>query len=415
MTAVAAIDSALVPLIVYYNGTFINLQNGAHARMYNQLCWAVENFPKVTLYSFKNHPDCPWGDAEIARFRAAFPEVELVLEERNARLNWATKIKNACLALTPHLAKRIISWRVKGATPRYEALLAKGPCTLLIHYVDAVSQLNGVDPGSYIIETHDLKFLHYAKKCALPLCDIRVMGKLRSELWALSAAGGLIAIAPPENAMFRLFFPDVPVFYVPSYPAASRARHNGEGAVAYDLLFVASENHFNVGGFSNFVRINAHWLARYRIALAGRIGAVTQIQILAARFSNITLLGYVEDIGDIYAQARAVISPVEGTGLKIKVVEALKHAKPVLASEHSKNGLPPGSEGCVFPLTEENVAKLCGDDALYQGACRAALAYAAGLDGLGEADKLRDFLFKRLESRTSTILLPDPDARIAGP
>lgn len=386
------------PLVLYFNGTFINNENGAHARMRHQLAWAVANFPKVVLYSFADHPDCPWGEKEIALFRAEFPTVELVLDRRSKRLDRATRLKNACLALAPQLARRVLSWHVKGATPGYDGLLARGAHTLLVNYADAVSQLNGVDPRNCIIETHDLKFLHYAKKYGRPISDIRVMGKLRSEAWVLGAVGGLIAIAPPESAMFRLWYPDVPVFYIPSYPEAEMGARAMRDEPRYDLLFVGSENHFNVDGISRFLSDNAGWLSAYRIAIAGRVCNVPRLQELAARFAEVSLLGYVEELGAVYAQTRAVISPVEGTGLKMKVIEALRCGKPVFASEHSVHGLPPGSEACVFALNERAIAATLADAGMYDAACRAALEYCARIDGAGDADKLRDLLARRLEA-----------------
>lgn len=53
-----------------------------------------------------------------------------------------------------------------------------------------------------------------------------------------------------------------------------------------------------------------------------------------------TLLGYVDSIDDVYAQSRLVINPVlSGTGLNIKTIEALAHAKPLVTTKSGARGL----------------------------------------------------------------------------
>jgi glycosyltransferase involved in cell wall biosynthesis len=212
--------------------------------------------------------------------------------------------------------------------------------------------------------------------------------------------------------MFRLWFPHTPVFYVPSYPEAAAVSSRARMAARYDLLFVGSENHFNVDGITAFLAANAAWLSRYRIALAGRVCAVQSVRDLAAQNANITLLGFVEDLEEVYGAAWAAISPVEGTGLKMKVVEALRYGKPVFASAHSANSLPPGSEGCVFPLNEASIARLFKNIPAYEAACLSALAYGAAIDGAGESEKLRALLVERMESSVRRAAL-EPHAVLA--
>lgn len=393
--------SATNALIAYFNGTFVNIENGAHARMADQLRWAMGNFPQVILYSFSDHPACPWRAADIARFHKDYPGVELVLDRRSARLERATRIKNAALTLAPDHLASVLSWHVRGATPGYDALLARGARNFLINYVDALAQLNGVEPSRCVLETHDIKFLQYAHKAHRSLADLRVMGKLRSEAWVLGAVGGIIAIAPPEAAMFKLWYPHRPVFYVPAYPAPVDELSSGNGNAVYDLLFVGSENHFNVEGITAFLERNASWLSAYRIAIAGRVCGVEKVAGIAARFGNITLAGYVSDLRPLYAKSKAVLSPVEGTGLKIKVVEALREGKPVFASEHSANGLPPGAEHCVFSLAPQDIAAVLNDPAAYQEACLAARNYSRSISGFGEAAKLRDHIMRGFAAKAA--------------
>lgn len=386
-------------IVVYFNGTFLNLENGAHARMYDQLKWLSNRFADIVLYSYSNHPDCPWGEKEESKFHAEFPDVRLVLEHRPAGLKYATRLKNALLTLAPGLFKNIFRWRVPG-TPLYRSLIHNNP-VLFVNYVDTLSELNGVDPARIVVETHDLKFLNYAKKMALPVSHFRVVGKFRNEMAALDSADALIAISPQEMAFFKALFPGKPVFYIPAYDVMPSAAEEDGEAAAYDLLFVASENALNIAGITDFLQNNP-WIHRYRLAIAGRICGVAEVAALAAQRQNIALLGYVEDLRPIYAKTKAAISPVDGTGLKVKVVHALSAGVPVLGSDHTVDGLPPGSQDCVFPLTEAWAARLLDDANTLTAARKAAFSFSQAIVGLGDTAGL----FRYLEAKQQPVDIP---------
>ncbi|MGC1303401.1 MAG: glycosyltransferase family 4 protein [Caulobacteraceae bacterium] len=387
--------SGNLPIIVYFNGTFINRENGAHARFWEQLTWISENYANVTLYSFSDHPDCPWGAVEIERFHQLFPKVELALERRSRKLRTIRRLKNAAMALAPETTRELLTWRVRGATPVYEALVARGPHLLLVNYVDALTELNGVDVSRCIIETHDVKFLIYSKRYGKSLADLRVLGKFRSEAFLLGVAGGLIAIAAPEAAMFKLWYPTKPIFYIPKYPRAEAGPGPKDKIFKYDILFLGSEHHFNVEGIVDFIHGN-DWSKEYSLAVAGRVCQVARVREAVAGRPNVELLGFVQDADALYASAKLVISPVDGTGLKIKVVDALSAGVPVLASEHTMNGLPSGYDGCVFPLTREMAEKLIADPQALGKASARAIRYAATLSSAGHVEELRTFIDSKM-------------------
>jgi glycosyltransferase involved in cell wall biosynthesis len=106
-------------------------------------------------------------------------------------------------------------------------------------------------------------------------------------------------------------------------------------------------------------------------------------------------LGFVDDIGDLYRRTKIVISPVDGTGLKIKVVEALSAGKPVFGSQHSIEGLPPGADDCVFIINATHMSKMLADPALLAAAGNAAHEFARGLSLKGDITQLRSYLVDR--------------------
>ncbi len=377
-------------LVLYFNGSFVGRCNGAHVRMWDQLIWFSRHFESVAMYSFADHPDYPWRPCDVAEFKAKFPTVELVLDTRSWSLRLARRLKNVAMTLAPLVGRHILQWRIAGATPGYAALLRRDPQIFIVNYVDALAELNGVTPARCIMETHDIKFLTHIKGRGGALGQLRTLGKLRSELCTLELLNGLIAIAPGEAGLFKLLYADKPVWYVPQY-TGPRTVERRAATADFDLLFVGSENMFNVEGLTRLLT-KASWISRYTVGVAGRVCEAKEVKRLAAAYPNLQLLGFVDDIQGLYARCKVVISPVDGTGLKIKAVEALTAGKPVLASAHTMDGLPAGFEACVFPLQPEPARDLITRADLLAAASQSAACYAATLAETGDALKLKAYI-----------------------
>jgi hypothetical protein len=83
---------------------------------------------------------------------------------------------------------------------------------------------------------------------------------------------------------------------------------------------------------------------------------------------------------------------VDGTGLKIKVIDALAHGLPVFGSPETLEGLPPGFERCAFPITRSTMSPLLNDPAKLEVARTEALAYWETLSSAGDLAAFGDFL-----------------------
>lgn len=67
------------------------------------------------------------------------------------------------------------------------------------------------------------------------------------------------------------------------------------------------------------------------------------------RDMNVDILGPVENVAEFYDNVDVVVAPIErGGGMKVKVVEAMMHGRPVVATEHAMDGLPPAiADECI--------------------------------------------------------------------
>src|SRR5258708_19798742 len=123
-------------VIVYFNGSFMEKVNGAHARADSFLRFLLRHFERVIVYSFRNHPTCPWTDDLVQRFAMEYPRARLVLEDRSAGLVAMTRLKNTLTVFLPSLARQLIRLSLPGPPPPYPSLFNHHPAPpLIIHYV----------------------------------------------------------------------------------------------------------------------------------------------------------------------------------------------------------------------------------------------------------------------------------------
>jgi glycosyltransferase involved in cell wall biosynthesis len=374
-------------LVVFINGDFTTRENGAQVRLAELVAFA-SGFGNLAVYSYYEHPSHPWSEAGIARFAEQFPDVALILEHAGRDVRLLSRLKNFALAVAPSLAPRIVRWSVKGATPLYADMCVRDDHVFIVNYVDAYTLLNGVVSPRVIIESHDVKFIKYAMMFKRPAYTWRVVGKLRSELAVLSLARAVVAISTADATLFRFLAPDAETLFVPSYAVAEGLTSSVAAESEFDLLFAGSDNRFNVEGLARYLEANRSWLSERSIAVAGMVCGDPRIVAVARTWPRLRLFGFVDDLAPLYASSRAVLSPVEGTGLKIKVVEALAHGKPVLASLHTMEGLPAGYEGCVFPMDRTSVEAMLDNPQRLAAAGAEARIYHRRLQQSGDRDAL---------------------------
>ena len=244
-----------------------------------------------------------------------------------------------------------------------------------VNYADGLTQLNGIDISRAVVDTHDLLFLGYSLSKNEPVWRPGVLRRFRKEISLLNSTALVIAIARNEHTFFELILKGPQTRYVP--PHMTRvANLREDSAIAADLLFLGSTNKKNVHGINAFLSEYRNWKSFPSLIIAGKVSAHINPEL--SHVGSIEIKGYVQDLPSLYRSIRAVICPVEGTGINIKVMEALAYGKPVFASSSCIAGLPPGSESCVFALTEESISRFLGDARLLEQASRAAYDYVDG-------------------------------------
>ena len=83
-----------------------------------------------------------------------------------------------------------------------------------------------------------------------------------------------------------------------------------------------------------------------RFLIGGSISILREVQdLIKSPESN---LGLLQNSSDFYEKVNLLLSPIKfGSGLKIKLLEALSFGLPILCTQHSIEGYPPGIEDIV--------------------------------------------------------------------
>ena len=368
-----ATDSRCVTL--FFLGAFIPQIDGAHMRATSLLDRLAAEFPNVVVYAFENHDEYSWDAERQLQFKRRWPTVELVLEPRSHLLVRAAGFKRLALSLFPRQARRILGLAIPKATPRFDALKAR-TAAWVVNYQAGLSQLNGVDPDVCFVETHDLTFIKAAKLSHRSPVSLPALLQLRAEVGALEVARGLFAISPAEAAFFKMVLSAPSVFYVSSWISPIEEALSSAAAPAdYDLIFVGSAYAMNARGLCALYEQSGGWLSRFTLAVCGRVCENPEVIALAKRHPTIHLLGYVDDVDPVYARCKAALSPVDGTGLKMKITAALAAGRPVFASAQSMDGLPGDFEAAIFKLEEAVMTSVLTDPVRLAAAQAAAKRY----------------------------------------
>jgi succinoglycan biosynthesis protein ExoO len=201
------------------------------------------------------------------------------------------------------------------------------------------------------------------------------------EMRLLGGADAVIAIQAREAAIVASHLPHAKVILAPMPATPGEAPAPGQGQ---DVLFVGTGTAPNVDGMNWF--LDEVWpsvraaVTGARLLVAGGVCDALGTHP-GARF-GVRLLGRVPDLAPLYRDAAVVVSPLRaGSGLKIKLIEALSHGKAVVATSVTAQGVEE-ILGNSVAITDDaqnfarEIVALLGNPALRRERGEAALAVA---------------------------------------
>jgi len=191
---------------------------------------------------------------------------------------------------------------------------------------------------------HDLFSSRVSQFAALGTSDLGIAITEEQECALLGKADVIVAIQKEEAEFLRQRIPDRRIIVAPLAAKPVSAPQPGRGD---RILFVGSSAAANVDGLSWFLHSCWPQLRRKQPKMLLRVGG-TVCQKLGAPTDGVEFLGVVGDLTELYAEAGIVISPLRaGSGLKIKLIEALGHGKAVVATSVTLQGVVDELRDCV--------------------------------------------------------------------
>jgi glycosyltransferase involved in cell wall biosynthesis len=171
----------------------------------------------------------------------------------------------------------------------------------------------------------------------------------------LSKAHVLLAIQDDEAAILRELVPTAEVICT---PFAVRPRPVANNPVPGRCLFVASRAPHNVHGLRWFLA--EVWPAILAAAPSASLHVCGSVgEAFGGDYPNVQWLGQVDDLAREYGSAQVCLAPLSvGSGLKIKLVEALAYGRAAVSTSAGLQGLQPFAGRAV--LVADTAADFAG-------------------------------------------------------
>lgn len=257
------------------------------------------------------------------------------------------------------------------AKKEFENILKKKEYDYIVINYETWSELinsNLTKNAVKIIDTHDWMTLNEFYRNP----NMNIGEKFSNEIKNLNNFDKIITISQDETFVFRSFLGDKVINIPPSFqstPPKSIIKK-------WDLIFVGSENIFNMKGLEYFFE-KVYPLLNKNIKIL-IIGRVTKY---VPTLENVEKITFAEDLSSYYSQSKIAICPMlKGTGIKIKVVEALSYGIPVVGTIRSVDGFSSKiNNGCLIADDPEgfknHIISLLEDHSYYKKTQEQAIEY----------------------------------------
>lgn len=207
-----------------------------------------------------------------------------------------------------------------------------------IYWADLINDNPLAQRSKTIIDTHDFitphhrTDLHYNPGIYVGE-EIRRLN-LFDEIWAISV---------DEHYLFSQLCQPLKVKLVPIIVETPKDTEEAPPR-DFDVIYVASDNASN--------QESAEWFFKevYKKLPTGiRMLIIGRITMYISDYPNVTKIPFAEDLSYYYNKSKVVICPMlNGTGVKVKVVEALSYGLPIVCTTRGIDGLPnKNNNGCL--------------------------------------------------------------------
>lgn len=170
------------------------------------------------------------------------------------------------------------------------------------------------------------------------------------EINAIKKFDKVMFISNDEMMFFLNFIDIIKTSWLPPYTKIKKLDNMKKDI---DIFFIGSDNIHNINGINWFLENVYPFIKNknYKIVIAGKICS----KLKHSKCKDILFLDYIEDLDLLYSRVKVVISPLRsGTGIKIKIIEAMSYDIPVVCTSKSLVGfIEKTNNGCVVADSPE--------------------------------------------------------------
>lgn len=195
-------------------------------------------------------------------------------------------------------------------------------------------------------------------------------GLLDSEIKRISYFDKIVCISSDEKILFEKLLPNKRFYFLPHLISKKNVTGKLVNKVM-KVLFIGYDNEYNIEGMRWFFKnVYSHILVDIELIVVGKV-----TKYIDGNYPNLRKIEYVENLHELYLNVDMVICPLQnGTGMKIKVVEAMSYGIPIVCTSRGVDGLPDKNKnGCLVSDTPEGFAdainRLATNTTLYK-ACQ---------------------------------------------
>lgn len=177
---------------------------------------------------------------------------------------------------------------------------------------------------------------------------------LDSEVKRVSYFDKVVCISSDEKTLFEKLLPSKEFYFLPHLINVKDISRKFKNKIPR-ILFIGYDNEYNIEGMHWFFKnVYSQLLPDMEIILVGKV-----VKYVKYDYPNLRKVEYVENLDELYMGVDIVICPLQnGTGMKIKVVEAMSYSIPVVCTSRGVDGLPDKyKNGCLVENIPEKFAE----------------------------------------------------------
>ena len=241
----------------------------------------------------------------------------------------------------------LLDWAPEGARDKFKNILTKKQYdVIIIFYTYLANLLKGIQTTAkkvYFME--DSMFLQQYSWQKDGSTSIRLGKLMDEEIQRIKYFDKIFCISNDEKIFYEKICDRKMFFFPHLLPDEFKRTVKPVENRRWDLFFIGFDNPFNVEGMKWFFEEVYPLLPKtIRILLVG-----TATKHMEDAYENVDKILFVPDLNEIFEEVKISICPMfHGTGMKIKVVEAMAKGLPVVCNERGVDGLPDKTKsGCL--------------------------------------------------------------------